>query len=212
LPQAKNYNATALVMQNENHLEGSSRRTLLKGLASTAAGAALPILGQNPPPESHHSSEPVTKQEAAAYRYQYFDPDEVRTLDALCETIIPSDGHSPGARAARVSEYIDVLIADASQEIKDLWKQGIAAANELAVNSYGQPYAECPVGGQVAVIAELAGNEDPHGPFEERFFVGLKRATIDGYYTSRIGIHQDLQYQGNEAVHDFPGCGNTNAQ
>lgn len=198
-------------MQQERHPNGSSRRALLKGLAGTTAGAALPVLGQNPPP-GNHSSAPVTKQEAAAYRYQYFDPDEVRTLDALCETIIPADNHSPGAKAARVSEYIDVIIADASKDIKDLWKQGIAVANELAANSYGQPYAECPAAGQSAVLAELAGNEDPHGSFEERFFHALKRATIDGYYTSRIGIHQDLQYQGNEAVHDFPGCRDASAQ
>jgi len=36
--------------------------------------------------------------------------------------------------------------------------------------------------------------------------VELKRATIDGYYTSVIGIHQDLEYQGNQMVHDFKGC------
>ena len=46
---------------------------------------------------------------------------------------------------------------------------------------------------------------------QERFFHALKRATIDGYYTSRIGIHQDLQYQGNEAMRDFPGCQHTEA-
>jgi hypothetical protein len=61
-------------------------------------------------------------------------------------------------------------------------------------------------------MAELAGNEDPHGSLEERFFVALKRAAIDGYYTSRIGIHQDLQYQGNEAVRGFPGCRDASAE
>ena len=60
-------------------------------------------------------------------------------------------------------------------------------------------------------LSELAGSEDPHGTMQERFFHALKRATIDGYYTSRIGIHQDLQYQGNEAMRDFPGCQHTEA-
>jgi len=196
-------------MQEHLRSEGASRRTLLKGLASTAAGAALPILGQNPPPESHHSSEPVTRQEAAVSGYQCFDPEEIRTLDALCETIIPADSHSPGASVARVSEYIDVIIAGASQDVKDLWKQGISAANELAANSYGRSFAECSTDRQIAVMAELAGAEDPHGSLEERFFHALKRATIDGYYTSRTGIHQELQYRGNEAMHDFPGCAQT---
>lgn len=179
------------------------------GLATTAAGAALPILGQNPPPESHHSSEPVTKQEAAVYGYRCFDPEEARTLDALCETIIPADSHSPGASAAGVSEYIDLIVAETSPDVRDLWKQGIAAANELAANSYGRSFAECPPDRRTAVMAELAGTEDSSGSLQERFFHALKRATIDGYYTSRIGIHQELQYRGNEAMRDFPDCGQT---
>ena len=192
-------------MPEDIQLQSTSRRKLLKQLA-TAASAAFPILGQNPPPENHHSTSPVTKQEATPYRYQYFDPQDVRTLDALTETIIPADQHSPGAHAAGVSEYLDVILADAPQDTKDLWKQGIAAANELAANSFAQPFADCSPEQQIAIMSELAGSEDPHGPVQERFFHALKRATIDGYYTSKIGIHQDLQYQGNKALHDFPGC------
>jgi hypothetical protein len=30
--------------------------------------------------------------------------------------------------------------------------------------------------------------------------------TIDGYYTSKIGIHQELEYQGNTALAEFEGC------
>jgi len=37
--------------------------------------------------------------------------------------------------------------------------------------------------------------------------MAVKRATIEGYYTSAIGIHQGLQYQGNTALSEFPGCG-----
>ncbi len=192
-------------MPEDNQFESTSRRTLLKQLAA-AASAALPILGQNLPPENHHSSSPVTKQEATAYQYRYFAPEEVRTLDALTETIIPADGHSPGASAARVCEYLDVILADSPQETKALWTHGIAVANELAANSFGHAFADCSAEQQIAVMSELAGSEDPHGSVEERFFHALKRATIDGYYTSKIGIHQDLEYQGNEAMHDFPGC------
>ncbi len=193
-------------------LEGTSRRALLKGFVSTAASAALPILGQNPPPENHHSPAPVTKQETVTYQYRCFDAEEVKTLDALSETIIPTDEHSPGAKAAQVSQYLDIIIADASPDTKELWKQGIAAANELAANSFGNPYADCSAQQQVAVMSELAGNEDTRGSTQERFFHALKRATIDGYYTSSIGIHKDLQYEGNEAMHDFPGCQKQEAQ
>jgi hypothetical protein len=40
----------------------------------------------------------------------------------------------------------------------------------------------------------------------ERFFVTLKQMTVVGYYSSEIGIHQDLEYQGNAYVSEFPEC------
>jgi hypothetical protein len=30
--------------------------------------------------------------------------------------------------------------------------------------------------------------------------------TVDGYYTSSIGIHQELRYQGNAYLKEFIGC------
>jgi hypothetical protein len=34
----------------------------------------------------------------------------------------------------------------------------------------------------------------------------LKQMTLAGYYSSEVGIHQDLEYQGNTYVYDFPEC------
>ena len=33
-----------------------------------------------------------------------------------------------------------------------------------------------------------------------------KQATIRGYYTSEIGIHQELRYKGNQFLPEFVGC------
>ena len=33
-----------------------------------------------------------------------------------------------------------------------------------------------------------------------------KQATIHGYYTSEIGIHQELKYKGNKVLLEFVGC------
>jgi hypothetical protein len=40
----------------------------------------------------------------------------------------------------------------------------------------------------------------------ERFFAATKRATVHGYYTSEIGIHQELRYKGNQILAEFVGC------
>jgi len=39
----------------------------------------------------------------------------------------------------------------------------------------------------------------------ERFFVELKGWTTFGYYTSRIGIHDEMEYKGNTLLAEFSG-------
>ncbi len=58
----------------------------------------------------------------------------------------------------------------------------------------------------MALLEKISENEERLTRLEERFFVAVKKATIDGYYTSAIGIHKELEYQGNAALLDFKGC------
>lgn len=39
-----------------------------------------------------------------------------------------------------------------------------------------------------------------------RFFRLMKNLTADGYYTSRVGLLQELEYPGNRALAQFPSC------
>ena len=39
-----------------------------------------------------------------------------------------------------------------------------------------------------------------------RFFRLLKNLTADGYYTSRVGLVEELGYRGNAALAAFPSC------
>jgi hypothetical protein len=142
----------------------------------------------------------------SVYQARFFSAVEMQTLDALTETIIPADSHSPGARSARVSEYIDVILSKAKPDVKMLWSEGLASMDQLANNAYGERYAQCSGEQQHKLMASIAANEERPATPEERFFVALKAATIDGYYTSAIGIHKDLEYRGNTAVLEFPGC------
>jgi len=193
----------------ENHLADQlSRRRALKILVGTASAAAsLPVIGegaaQGPRPVCHMASPAA---DLATHQPKFFRPEQIRTLEALSETIIPADEHSPGAKAARVWEYIDEIVADADKGTKDLWTQGLASLNGMAEQEHGKNFEDCTADQQVALVERMSRNEDVPTRPEERFFVTAKRATIDGYYTSAIGIHQDLQYQGNTALAEFPGC------
>lgn len=181
----------------------------LKILAGSAA-VGLPVLNdvaaEGAAAVCHMGRTAARVAELGAHAPKFFDAQQIQTLTALSETIIPADEHSPGARAARVYEYIDDIIADSSESLKSLWTQGLAAVDKIAQLEHGKKFAECAAEQQVALLEKISQNEERPTTPEERFFVAVKKATIDGYYTSAIGIHKELEYQGNTALLDFPGC------
>lgn len=186
-----------------------SRRAALKILAGTAGAAVpFPILDNVRALAAEHLAHPLRPSPAAAPAYtpKFFDAGQMESLAALAETIIPTDEHSPGARAARVHEFIDEIVAIADDAQKVLWRDGLGAVEKLAQAECGKKFAQCAATQQVALLEKISGNEEHPSRLEEKFFVAIKNATIDGYYNSAIGIHQDLQYQGNTAVAEFEGC------
>ncbi len=196
-------------MRADQSADQLSRRKALRIIVGSAGAAvSLPALGK-PVSASIAACHVVPRAPASATGNrvaQFFNPEQLEEIAALSETIIPTDDHSPGARDAGVHEYIDDVVAIADQKTKDQWTAGLTAVDSMAAQSCGRRFVECDAGRQTELLEKLAVNEDHPQTAEERFFVTLKRATVEGYYTSAIGIHQDLQYQGNEALPDFLGC------
>jgi hypothetical protein len=125
---------------------------------------------------------------------------------ALSEAIIPTDEHSPGAKDAGVPLYIDAVLAEANEDQRTLWKEGLAAMDQMTKKEFGARFSACTVGQQEEILLRICANEENPGTLEERFFVAVKRATIEGYYNSEVGIHKDLEYQGNTMLAEFEGC------
>jgi hypothetical protein len=129
------------------------------------------------------------------YKLQFFSEDENKLVDQLMEMIIPADDHSPGAHAAKASLFADQMIATGDDAVKKQWRAGLSSIREQAK------------GMSITDLLDKAGanEEDPKTELE-RFFVLLKGTTIYGYYTSEVGIHQDLEYTGNTYLRSFPEC------
>jgi len=138
------------------------------------------------------------------------------TLEALVEAIIPSDERSPGAKEARVADYIDLLLGEADEDVVASWRSGLDALETEATSRFGTPFLRLAEPQTDIMLAELSRN-DAAAPAAaavplETFFARAKQATIHGYYTSEIGIHQELRYQGNRAIVDFVGCATVDGQ
>ncbi len=140
------------------------------------------------------------------YTPEFFSPAELEALDVLTEVIIPADDHSPGAGAAKVARFIDITAADAPEAVQRRWREGLGAVENLAQERFRSALVACDDAQRNAIVAEMARREGHPTNALERFFAVLKRATIDGYYTSKIGLLDDLKYAGNKALGGFPGC------
>lgn len=185
-----------------------SRRTALKIIAgSVSVSSAGPLLkGASGCALAHHSAANVAA-DSLPYVPKFFNPQQMKTLDLLSEVIIPQDDHSPGASAARVCDYIDVITAESvDHDAKALWVDGLAAIDKAAEDAYSRKFSDCTGEQQFALLEKISAHEEHPVTIEERFFVAMKSATIRGYYTSSIGIHKDLEYLGNEFLLEFPGC------
>jgi len=165
-----------------------TRRELIQLTAATAIAGAVP---------SGLASEPALK---------FFTKDEFAMVDELSELIIPTDEHSPGARAAQVAAYIDGRLAESFEdEPKKRWREGLARINSLSGEMHGRPFMQATSEQRVALLTRIAKNEEkPEAP-EEHFFQELKGRTAHAYYTSKTGIHQEMEYKGNVLLPEFVG-------
>ena len=97
-----------------------------------------------------------------------------------------------------MAEYIDARLAEAfEQKERDDWRQGLKLVNTLAEQMHGSGFLKCTAAERVAILTRMAANEQRPKTPEEHFFRDLKALTVRGYYTSRVGIHDDLEYKGN---------------
>jgi hypothetical protein len=129
---------------------------------------------------------------------KFFTPAEFSLLDELSDLIIPTDEQSAGARAAGVATYIDGRLAEAlDADVKAKWRSGLHAVDALSRELHGKAFLAATPDQRVAVLTRMsAAEENPKTPVE-KFFKDLKWWTAFGYYTSKIGIHDDQQYKGN---------------
>jgi hypothetical protein len=124
----------------------------------------------------------------------FFTAQELAVVDELSELIIPTDDHSPGAKAAKVAAFIDARLAEAFDEAdRTAWRAGL------------KPFLGLPAAERLAFLTKIAANEAKPQTADEQFFVELKRRVVQAYYTSEIGLKQEIEYKGNTLLPEFVG-------
>ena len=189
-----------------------TRRDAIKSIgAGVGVIATLPVLGgvtraQDAAGHEHLHNAGQATAPAKAQPLKFFTEEENRTVVEMSERIIPADEHSPGAKAAGVSEYLDLIISESTDITKQTWREGLAAINKMSRDKFGKLFADSTADQQIELLKEISKNEKSPQTVAEQFFRTIKYATVDGYYTSEIGIHKELHYKGNTYLKEFTGC------
>ena len=141
----------------------------------------------------------------AGTKPQFFSPEEFRLVDQVSELIIPADAHSPGAQKAQVAVFVDLVCANSAPATQRNWRARLQGFDAGARRAFGRSFVELGAGEQHKWMDRACSREEARTP-AGLFFADLREATLFAYYTTRIGLQQELGYAGNSMMGDFPGC------
>ena len=186
-----------------------NRRQAMQGVAvGLGAAASFPILNQPVSAQAHHHAAlvPPTSTVATAKAPAFFNPQQYEVITELASLIIPTD-ETPGAREAKVNEYIDLIVSEGSSSLKKLYRDGLDWMEKTSQTRYRKKFIQLSQEQQVEILTEISQikNPVPANQLQAKFFKAIKEATIEGFYTSKIGL-EELGYKGNTVLDSFPGC------
>jgi hypothetical protein len=184
------------------------RRQWLKTSATALGATLIPMPGVSTETLQTESkpAAPASTAEAKSTG-RFFTPLQHATVEELSETIIPADSHSGGAKAAKVADYIEQVVGQSMDDSqKALWREGLRLIDVMSQHDHGETFVNLTPERRIALLTVLSDHDHMTELPEVRFFKELKHLTVTGYYTSRIGIHDELEYKGNRVLQDYVGC------
>ncbi len=203
-----------------------SRRHMLRSIALALTAAGSSGISLQAGRFVHLLAQEERQEEGGSYQPLFFKDHEFQTVRRLTELIIPADEVSGSALEAGAPEFIDLLCSEnrelagaftggilwLDREMQRRWGRPFLSAAEqqqhrmlktLSEEARHQERREQAARnptfkpdpshlGFLQYTAEPASTLGPGG----RFFVWVRRMTVDAFATSPIGV-KDLGYQGN---------------
>ena len=129
------------------------------------------------------------------------------TIIALTELIIP-ETDTPGAKASLVNRFVDSVLEDATAQDRDAFVHGLTWLDERSRTLFKKDFLDATPADQTALLTRLSkeNNVDKEAQIGVEFFQAIKSMTINGYYTTEIGLRRELGDSGQLFQAVSQGC------
>ncbi len=186
------------------------RREVLRALSLAASASLSPHFCRWVYAGSEHHASPAGEASPSPrgpYRPQFFSAGEYAAIAALTERIIPTD-ETPGAREAGVSEFVDFIVWS-DPKLQERFRKGLAWVEARARAKHGgKDFASLGAKEQDAILTTMAeaGPGKAAAEGANLFFHLIRKYTVMGFYTSKVGMEQIGDPRLRTHYEEAPGC------
>jgi Gluconate 2-dehydrogenase subunit 3 len=182
-----------------------TRREALKIIGAVGVTCAFPFSANELYGQHVHPTGEALSESDARFAPRFFTPMQFQVISRLTDLIIPPT-ETPGAAAAGVPEYID-LVVNEDPTLQVTFRDGLQRLDVISESRFANSsFLQLTEAQQVEILTSLseAAGQQSVATGDAAFFKAVKSLTADGYYTSRIGLLQELGYNGNDYLAAFP--------
>ena len=197
-------------MAHQTDNAGVSRRAALRAIA-TGVGATASALwvGDLMAVAEAHAVQAhllaVPPQGAAAWSPAVLTAQQLGTVGTIAELIIPAT-ETPGARAALVDRFIDGVLAAATPDVRNRFLAGLSWLDTRSRALFQVPFDAATTTQQTDLLTRVSAESSTEDPAGAQFFTAIKSMTITGYYSTEIGLRQELGDDGVLMLPVYVGC------
>jgi gluconate 2-dehydrogenase gamma chain len=131
------------------------------------------------------AASPMLSCSSSQSPWRFFTVQEARTLEAICEQIVPAD-KDPGAKQAGVVNYIDRQVMGHFKRHQKAYREGLAAVDQTSRTLFSRVYVELPPEQQLDILEKMEKNEVPAGPWKgnsaKGFLALVAEHAMQGFY------------------------------
>ncbi len=131
--------------------------------------------------------------------YAGFTADVIALLDEVGETIIPATT-TPGAKAAKVGEFMKVYVTDCfTQKEQDAFTKGLSSLEDACKKMHSKSFMECDATQRHDFVVSLEKEAKDFNSKKQKeepphYYTMMKQMTLNGFFTSKTGATETLRH------------------